>query len=209
LVSAQTPRRRRNPVGGLPPSIGNGGQITITRCELLFAVRVPADSKVVEHLGAIVLAPSAAEGDLPVAMPFLFQLAKAYSRIRWLDMAVEWRPACGTTTNGIITYGARLMDQAKDGKLQLPASRIAVSALYPVNDHPVWQTSKIRIPAKLLQSRLWYATDTSRVADGDLFDTAPGTLEYGLSVDASTTARVYGEFWVSYRAQLDGCRLSS
>ena len=130
--------------------------------------------------------------------------------MRWNKVCIEWRPAVGTTTNGIVTYGVRLMDDLTrvDGNPQLPASRATVSALYPVNDHPVWQGATLVVNKDLLMSRKWYATkSTSGVASNvDNLDLCPGTFLYGIDHDADVKANFYGEFWITYSVTLDGTR---
>jgi hypothetical protein len=117
-------------------------------------------------------------------------------------MIIEWRPAVGTTTNGIITYGARLM-QTK--ALEVPKSRIDVSALSPVMDHSVYQPSSMDVPRSLLQTRTWYALQDT-LTDVDFVDVAPGGLWYGLQASNVAAGGLVGEFWISYTATMDGSR---
>lgn len=138
-------------------------------------------------------------------MTYLYRLASCYTRLRWNRVRFEWKPAVGTSTNGIITYGARLMDdRARNAK---PKSRQEVSALYPVNDHPVWQRADMTVSRNLLMSRTWYAIAAGTDADGaDRIDVAPGSLEVGLDVTSNDAEMVYGEFWIDYSVTLDGTR---
>jgi hypothetical protein len=100
------------------------------------------------------------------------------------------------------------MDDRKTGAPEAPKDRAQVSALYPVNDHPIWQSSSLRVAKDLLMSRKWYATQSiTGEASFDSFDYGPGTLEVGATHDSSTSAKVLGEFWVSYSVTLDGSRL--
>lgn len=185
-------RGRRNRGGGGPgPSIGNGGQITITRCELLRTVSTTANKT--ESLFAIPLYPSTDQ------MSFLFRLASCYCRLQWASMRIDWRPSVGTTTNGIITYGVRF---AEADLTTAPTSRLDVASLFPVNDHPVWQTGNPLVLSKeLLMSRKWYSLLTK-----DGVDLAPGGLQVGLSHDSTAAAQSRGEFWVTYTCILDGTR---
>lgn len=142
------------------------------------------------------------------AMHFLGKLADCYTRLRWNSIRFEWRPAVGTSTNGIITYGVRLMD---DRGTHLPKSRAEVSGLYPVCDHPVWQKSAMPVARSLLMSRNWYATPVASTGDppagtaADPIDMAPGTLCVGLSA-VTPAAAVAGELWIHYSVTLDGTR---
>lgn len=198
-------RRRRGNNLGPSPKIGNGGQITITRCELFqpVVVKANADNGFAGYTCPIIPGTT--------YMLFLGKLAACYTRIRWESMQFDWRPAVGTTQSGIITYGTRLMDDtgSTGGTPNPPASRQVVSSLFPVNDHPVWQTAApLVVSKKLLQSRQWYATSPSGglpAAPFDSFDYAPGSLQIGAQV--FTTADLFlGEIWVSYTATLDGSR---
>lgn len=188
-------RRRRANIG----NIGNGGRIVLTRCELYSQATVKGNST--SLYGDVPIYPSTANANI---FPFLQNLSNVYTRLKWERMEFEWRPAVGTTTNGIITYGVRLMDDNANP----PTSRIAISALSPVNDHPVWQSSNMIVPSELLQSRKWYAIARSGtgVVNPDRVDLGPGSLQYGLTVDSSTADRMYGEFWINYTVTLDGCR---
>lgn len=189
-------RKGRSAVG----NIGNGGRITLTRCELYSQALVLKNTATL--FADIPIVPPG--GTNTTLFPFLQNLARVYTRLKWERMVFEWRPAVGTTTNGILTYGVRLMDD----NTTPPTSRIQISALSPVNDHPVWQTSFMPVPSELLQSRKWYAIQRAGtgVTNPDLVDLGPGSLQYGFTVDTSANDRMYGEFWISYTVTLDGCR---
>lgn len=184
-------RGRRRGGRGPGPAIGNGGQISITRCELLRTVSTTVNKT--ESVFAVPLYPSADQ------MGFLFRLASCYCRLRWVSMKIEWRPSVGTTTNGIITYGVRF---AEADLTTAPKSRLDVASLFPVNDHPVWQTAApLVLSQELLMSRKWYSLLTT-----DGVDLAPGGLQVGLSHDSTAAAQSRGEFWVTYTCVLDGTR---
>lgn len=194
-------RRRRRGGGGNPaPSIGNGGQLSLTRTELFAQVTMGTDVNA-PVLGAVAIAPLT-DTSKPGVFPFLRNLCKVYSRLRWDFMRIDWRPAVGTTTNGIITYGVRLM-QTK--AIEVPKSRIDVSALSPVCDHSVWKTSELPIARDLLQTRTWYALQDT-LTDVDFVDVAPGGLWYGLQASSIPAGGLVGEFWVTYTVTMDGSR---
>lgn len=180
--------------------VGNGGRITLTRCELFVQVKAKAAKAPV--LASVPIAPLA--GSDASQFPFLKNLGKVYSRLRWDSIVFEWRPAVGTTTNGIVTYGVRLMEP---NTTVVPKTRFDVSALSPVNDHPVWSCSNMRVARDLLQSRMWYGIqDTTVITDvKDLVDVAPGALQYGVESDLAENTLV-GEFWISYSVTMDGSR---
>lgn len=189
---------RRGRRGGAS-NIGNGGQITIVRSELFQSVASDATKET--NIGTAIQ-PGAS------VMKFLGKLTDCYTRLRWNSMTFEWRPAVGTSTNGILTYGVRLMDDR--GTVQ-PKSRAEVSGLYPVCDHPVWQKSNLPVAKSLLMSRNWYATPTSSSGAAppgtaaDPVDLAPGSLLIGVSA-VSPAAPLVGELWIHYSVTLDGTR---
>lgn len=133
-------------------------------------------------------------------MPFLFQISSCYQRIRWLKCHVTWRPAVGTSTNGIITYGFQFNS---DGSI---TTRSNVTDLTPVNDHPVWQSGQMTplvVPQEMLQTRKWYVLNSTQA---DTYDKALGTFCVGASHDSAAAAKTLGEFWVSYSVEMEGTR---
>ena len=161
----------------------------LTRDELLVTVATTASKT--ESVFTKPLVPSAG------VMPFLFRLSSCYQRIRWLRAHITWRPACGTSTNGIITYGVAFNNSGS------VTSRDLVAALTPCNDHPVWQSSgnaPLVIPGDMLMSRKWYALNSTAT---DRFDETLGTFCVGLTHDSSNAAS-RGEFWISYTVEMEG-----
>lgn len=182
-------RRRRNRRGGMGSSIGNGGKITITRDELL--VTVATTTGKTESLFSKLLKPG------PDLMPFLFRLGACYQRIRWRSFAVTWRPAVGTNTNGIITYGVAYNNQ----KI---LDRMGVTSLTPVNDHAVWQSGRptpLVVPQNMLMTRAWYELNGTGT---DPFDQAIGTFYCSFTHDKSDASASRGEFWVRYTVEMEG-----
>lgn len=181
------PGRSRRGGGG--NSIGNGGRIRLQRDELLLQVKTDLDKT--ETVFGKDLYPSAG------VMPFLFRLSTCYQRIRWLRASISWRPACGTNTNGIISYGVAF------NNARGITTRELVTSLTPVNDHPVWQSSgnsPLVIPGEMLMSRKWYALNTT---GADTYDQQVGKFCVGLSHD-SGKAEARGEFWISYSIEMEG-----
>lgn len=178
-------RQRRNAA-----QIGNGGRIRLQRDELLCQAVTTADKT--ESVFQKALVPS------PGLMPFLFRLAACYQRIRWLRAHISWRPSCGTSTNGIISYGVAYNNS------RAVSSRELVTALTPCNDHPVWQNSgnaPLVIPGEMLMSRKWYSLNTN---SSDTYDQQIGTFCVGMSHDSSGTGESRGEFWISYTVEMEG-----
>lgn len=186
-VRARSSRKRKR--GGMGASIGNGGRIVITRDELLVTVATTASKA--DSLFKKLLKPG------PDLMPFLYRLGACYQRIRWRSFAVTWRPAVGTNTNGIITYGVAYNNQEiKD--------RMGVTSLTPVNDHAVWQSGRptpLVVPQNMLMTRLWYELNGK---DTDPFDQALGTFYCSFTHDVKNQAESRGEFWVRYTVEMEG-----
>lgn len=171
-------------------AVGNGGRILLSRDELLLTVSTSAGKE--ESVLSKDLIPSSG------VMPFLHRLSSCYQRIRWLRAHITWRPSCGTSTNGIISYGV-----AYNGS-QSATTRELVTSLTPCNDHPVWQSTGVTplvVPPEMLMSRKWYALN---VKDTDAFDTAMGKFCVGLSHDSEPSAKSRGEFWISYSVEMEG-----
>lgn len=175
---------------GAGARIGNGGRITLTRDELFCSVvTTPAKAETSDTKNVY---PST------TTMPFLFRLASCYQRIRWVRASISWRPACGTGTNGIISYGVAFNNTHKI------ATRDDVTSLTPCNDHPVWQSSgasPLTIPSDMLMSRRWYMLGSGNT---DTIDSQPGRFAYGLTHNSSQTAEARGEFWIHYTVEMEG-----
>lgn len=181
----------RSRIGGNGPirPIGNGGRIKITRDELLCSVSTTHGKT--ETVNSFDLIPGSG------VMPFLFRLSSCYQRIRWLRAHITWRASCGTSTNGIISYGVAFNNG------QSVTTRDLVTALTPCNDHPVWQSgvnNPLVIPPSMLMSRRWYILNSSTA---DKTDMDFGRFCYGLTHGA-TTADSRGEFWISYTVEMEG-----
>lgn len=189
VVASSGRRRNRNRRNGMGASIGNGGRIVLTRDELLVTVATTANKT--ESLFSKLLKPSS---DL---MPFLFRLSACYQRIRWRSFHITWRPAVGTNTNGIITYGIAYNNQ----KI---TDRNGVTSLTPVNDHPVWQSGNptpLVVPQNMLMTRNWYELNGTGT---DPFDVAIGTFYCGFTHDSAGASASRGEFWVRYTVEMEG-----
>lgn len=178
--------------GGIGPSIGNGGRIVLSRDEFLYTVStVPQRG---ESFQSKLLRPSA---DL---MPFLYRLSACYQRIRWRALSITWRPAVGTNTNGIVTYGIAYNNQSL-------SDRHGITSLTPVNDHAVWQSGQncpLVVPNNMLMSRLWYELNKQTGASTDAYDQAVGTFYSAVTHDAHPVEQVRGEFWIRYTVEMEG-----
>jgi hypothetical protein len=188
--------------------IGDGGKIVITRSELFMKFNVPAGTTGDYGVAATISPGAKPLGGGDNVFAFLYRLANCYTRLKWEYMCFEFRPAVGTTQSGIITYGIRYMDDRTAPKA--PTNRAEVQALYPVNDHPIWQGDCLEVNKDLLMTRKWYATQPiTGAAAADSIDLGPGTFEACCSATipaSGTTGLFAGEFWVTYRCVLDGTR---
>lgn len=189
-TSNPNPVRARRGRARMGNRIGNGGRIVLQRDELLVQVVTTANKD--ESVFSVDLKPSAG------TMPFLFRLATCYQRIKWTRAHISWRPACGTNTNGIISYGVAY------NNTRSVSSRELVTSLTPCNDHPVWQSTGVApliIPGDMLMSRKWYSLNSG---SDDPFDQQMGKFYVGISHDVANSKQSRGEFWISYTVEMEG-----
>jgi hypothetical protein len=71
----------------------------------------------------------------------------------------------------------------------------------------VWQEFDLTLPNNLLMDRKWRPTSTD-ITDPKR-DNSCFALLAGISHDASTTAKSYGEVWVTYNVQFTGPKSSA
>lgn len=166
----------------------SAGEIRIRRRELLVSAKSGADPGK-EAIFSSQLYPS--------SFPWLKNVAKCFERFKWNRLEFTWRPAVGTTTNGLVTYGI-LWDPAA----KAPDSRDKVSALTPVMDHPFWQStenSPLTIAGPRLRARNWY-----NMSSTDVSDSSPGLFALAFAFGSSVINTLMGEIWVEYDIVLDG-----
>lgn len=157
----------------------------MARTELLLAGAVPDDSATA-LLKTVVLVPD--------SFAWLKNIAKSFERVRWNSCVLQWRPAVGTTTSGVIAYGAAWDCSSTD-----PPNREDVLAQTPVADHPIWQTGRLSLPVSRLRSRAWYQPTAS-----DKFDAAPCSLKLSMSATNLKAKQLAGEWWVTYDITMAG-----
>lgn len=176
-------RRRARGGGGGIPTISNGqGAVRVRRTE--FALEVSGGTAV---QGFYFRAED---------FPWLGNLAKSFDRITWHSATVCWKPAVGTTVDGLVSYG---MDWAGDRQV---TKRSDLLAFTPVQDHPVWQQSQMVLPSARLQTRKEYVTkQNDSVSNRPFYDSSPGLLTV---VTTNTAAKVMGEIWITYDVTLFG-----
>lgn len=166
----------------------------VSRDELCVSVTTPDVSGNVS--GCIPLNPVKAASNFP----WLGGLASSWERVVWHSLQISWRPAVGTTTDGIMCYGVDW--EPKPGSYSV--SRSAVTSLSPVKDHPVWQatdTQPWRGPTGMLQSRRHYLLTAT-----DLDDACPGSLLYSVKGAPKTKDNFLGELWIRYDLTFIGPR---
>lgn len=125
---------------------------------------------------------------------WLAQLSKAFDRCVWHSADLIWKPAVGTTTDGLIAYGVDW-----SGKVKANWGRKDVLSLTPIADHPVWQSTEtcpLILPSVKLMSRKEYILSSDA-----LEDKAPGVLVYACTGSDNKT---YGELWIRYDISLFG-----
>lgn len=196
-------RRRRAGGSGAPPPAGglSSGEVVIARSECLGQIATTTAD--VASAGIVLSADN---------LPWLKNLAKAFERLRWQSMRLEYRPAVGANTDGLMAIGfdwsnsaVKTVSVGERQHLRLAADpdRETVLACTPNMDGPVWQRMPLMsIPANRLNSRAWYSIPADP-AKADLFDYSPGSLLYSVS---GTKGKTYGEVWCHYRVVLSGTR---
>jgi len=173
---------RPNPRNGLGLISGTEASMRVRRAEVMFMITTAPGGT---YGGAIPLNPIQSKDQFS----WLAGLATSWERIVWNRLAFSWRSAVGTTTDGLVAYGVDW-----EANTTVPTNRGQVAALYPVADHPVWQSTQnvpLVLPVAMLQSRRHYLLN-----EGDLADRCPGTLKIG--VQGAPGAKVVGEIWVEY-----------
>lgn len=177
------------------------GEVTIARSEYLTEVKTSDQGK--------------ASGDFILDVmnfPWLSNIAKAFERIRWNSAVIEYRPAVGTTSDGLFCLGfdwgdksAAALERQENGFLGFykTVERSAVLACTPANDTQVWNKTRMNIPAGRLQSRQWYEIPASTTTSVAVYDRAPGSVVYSAS---SGNSKVVGELWIHYSVRLSGTR---
>lgn len=172
-------RRRKGRRGG---AVTSDGSMAIQREELV------AEIKVSKLTGSLDLNP--------YNFTWLKTVAKAYDRCTWVSAQVFYKPAVGTSTNGLVVYGV-------DWNSAPPTNfdRAKIQAYTPVSDHPVWQETRTRplvLPSAKLMSRKEYL-----LTSGEKVDQQPGTLCWAHSA-TSPTDMVLGELWIRYHIRFFG-----
>lgn len=205
-ASAQPPqpqrrrRRRRNAAGGPTAGLASG-QVVLSRREWVKDVALAAAKAEVGI--SLVLTPE--------NFSWLANMAKAFEQYRWNSMAIEYRPAVGTTTAGLAALGFDWASQevaiGEDGLLGLTAEpgKKDVLAHSPNSDGPVWSRLSLSVPSARLQSRAWYVLPKD-LTKQTLVDYAPGVLVAYANGTASSGGSTLGELWVTYSITLSGTR---
>lgn len=127
-------------------------------------------------------------------MPWLNTICQGFEKIVWHRATISYRPAVGTTKDGLIKFGVDWSSPANASA----ATSAYITACTPFLSGPVWQAMTMALPAAQLQSRRQYVITSS-----DKVDASPGSL-LAMSTVASTD--VVGEFWITYDVTLSGTR---
>lgn len=138
---------------------------------------------------------------MPLRFAWLKGLAKNFDRYRWLSAVVEYKPAVGTTTTGLMAFGP----DWNSGTSTTTYTREEVLAATPLSEAPVWQQQSLPLPKARLMSRKDYrisTKDDTTWDDDSAFDVMPCFIMW-----ATTGAKsIVGELWVSYTVELIGTR---
>lgn len=189
-------RKRRNKRKGNGSNSITQGEVTIARSELLETVTTDDKGSVG---GSKLLVPS--------NLPWLKNLAKAFERVRWQSLRIEYRPAVGANTDGTIAlgfdWGSSNVKQEVEGGWTFVHSidKASVLSCTPCADGPVWNRNQMAVPQPRLQSRAWY--ELAEDVKDSVFDYSPGGLCWYAQGGALKTM---GELWVHYKLQMSGTR---
>lgn len=180
------PKKRRNRRARTTGRQDFDGRITITKSEIVDAIKLKAgESESVGHFNI-----------LPASFPFLSKMGAVFERIKWLSVQFWYKPAVGMTEGGIVTVGVDWDWSATD-----PA-RVKIAGYTPSQSFSVWtdtQAKPLVLPPGRIQGRAWYTPAT-----GDAVDKGPGKLCYGVTGSKPTSDKVYGELWVRYTVTMEG-----
>lgn len=181
MVAASNPRR------GATSIMGGEGHMRVSRDELCASVTTGNAGDLADKY------------DLnPVVFSWLKGIAASWDRVVWHSVQLSWRPAVGTTTDGIICYGFD-WDPSTASK---PKTRAAVVSLTPVKDHAIWQAtdkSPLVVRGGQLQSRRFYM-----LRSADLGDRMPAAVL--LYVSGAPASKMVGELWIRYDVTFSGPR---
>lgn len=90
-----------------------------------------------------------------VALPSLKNIAAGYRRFKVQWVQIEYEPAVGTTTDGVVHWG--IYPGAFSGTPRIEDAK----ALYPRASGPVWRRSTLQARHDLLQVQPWEMTDST------------------------------------------------
>lgn len=182
-VSKQT-RRKRN--------VGNNqslATVTLARSELLKVIKTTS-----VKTGASVIKI------IPSNFNLLNNIAGSFENVVFNKMHFYWKPAVGTTTNGMVSYGIDYAFKATESK-----DRLWCSGLTPNFSHAIWCDTSGRplvVPTKSLKTRLKYIIDAEKSDDATF-----GQLL--IAWDAGVENTTLGEIWCDYNITLSGTRASN
>lgn len=118
---------------------------------------------------------------------------------RFKQLQIEYRPAVGTTVDGIVHVGV-------DYDPSDVASTVAmVSSRNPVMSVPVWKSGRIAATPDRLNKGKWMYTSQSSGTHTDLG--AACSIEYGLN--HGENSKTFGELWLKYEMEFCSPTLAS
>lgn len=136
----------------------------------------------------------------PNRLAWLKGIAGNFDRYRWISVDIEYKPAVGTTANGLIAFGP----DWDGGATETTYVREDVLAATPVCEVPVWQPAKLALPASKLQTRKEYRLRVQKNWDDvTQFDCFPCFLMVACTGTKDTSV---GELWVHYNVEMFGTR---
>lgn len=160
----------------------SGPSITISRNELLTVVKTDTTGKAVSSLQIE-----------PANFSYLRNIATSFENIKYNKIHIYYRPAVGTTVDGLITYGVDYGFKDVAGK-----DRKFVSAFTPSKTQAIWCDSgdkPLTVPTRMLHGRNQYVLAAKES------DLTFGSLVYAVDGPVSKNC---GEIWIDYTVTLSG-----
>lgn len=172
------------------PPTGNTGDCTITKCEPIWVVNMPANKT--ENVDYKAILGKSVDTD---TMPWFRKLASCFERVRFSRFDLEYIPTASAMTTGTIVVG---MDW--DGPGTSATTFAQVASFSPTMTTSVGQKAELRIPASRLNSRLWYDLENDTAAEPF------ASVVSAVLMDSSPTKKAVGIVYVHYTAHFMGTR---
>lgn len=133
---------------------------------------------------------------LPENFTVLQGIFKAFEKLRWISMRLEFVSACSATTSGAIVFGIEWDFTAKSEETTFKK----VTGYTPSLEGPVRSERLVMpLPSVRLQTRDWY---TPNLPSGPPIDKGPGRIWW--YTNGATAKTVVGQLYIDYEVLLSG-----